>query len=140
MLNVSVSPRVFNVGVGQPYDLRVVINNTGISDDPFVISAFGLPAWNVSDVVIAQHGIVSTFVYPVFVTTPGVYNFTMSVASKTSFLITKKFALSMTAQASLLNDYASVGQGVVLAPIIYEPAYSVMLLLKYIVSAITNTQ
>ncbi|MDE1845841.1 MAG: hypothetical protein KGH53_00970 [Candidatus Micrarchaeota archaeon] len=130
----SVTPTKFNVGTGQPYNLQININNTGISDDPFVINAKGLAGWNVTDPVIALHSTTSSFVYPVFVNVPGVYNYNITVNSGTSTLISKSFPITMTAQASLLNDYGAVGQGVVLSPIIYEPTYAVMLLVNYILS------
>lgn len=130
----SVSPLKFNVGTGQPYTLQISINNTGISDDPFIINAKGLAAWNVSDPVIALHSTTSSFVYPVFVNVPGVYNFNLTINSATSSLVSESFPITMTAQASLLNDYGAVGQGVVLSPIIYEPTYAVMLLVNYLVS------
>ena len=130
----SVTPSKFNVGTGQPYNLQITINNTGISDDPFIINAKGLAAWNVSDPVIALHSTTSSFVYPVFVNVPGVYTFNLTVNSGTSALIAKSFPITMTAQASLLNDFGAVGQGVVLSPIIYEPTYAVMLLINYIAS------
>jgi len=134
VFSTSVSPTNFNVGTGQPYNLQITINNTGISDDPFVINAYGLPAWNVSDVVIALHSATSSFVYPIFVDVPGAYNFNLTVGSATSTLVSKSFRINMVAQASLLNDYAAVGQGVALSPIIYEPTYAVMLAIHYILS------
>lgn len=130
----TVTPTKFNVGTGQPYTLQISIDNTGISDDPFIINARSLAGWNVSDPVIALHSTTSSFVYPVFVNVPGVYNFNLTVSSATSSLISASFPITMTAQASLLNDYGAVGQGVVLSPIIYEPTYAVMLLVNYLVS------
>ncbi|MDE1850693.1 MAG: hypothetical protein KGH54_02770 [Candidatus Micrarchaeota archaeon] len=134
VFSTSVSPTNFNVGTGQPYNLQITINNTGISDDPFVINAYGLPAWNVSDVVIALHSATSSFVYPIFVDVPGAYSFNLTVGSATSALVSKSFNINMVAQASLLNDYAAVGEGVALSPIIYEPTYAVMLAIHYILS------
>src|SRR4029077_15373271 len=51
----SVSPTNLTVGLGQPTNLQIIINNTGASDDPFLINAYGLPAWNSPSQVIAQH-------------------------------------------------------------------------------------
>ncbi|MDE1825132.1 MAG: hypothetical protein KGH61_02405 [Candidatus Micrarchaeota archaeon] len=136
VFNLNVAPTSISVGVGQPYSLKVTINNTGASDDPFVINAQGLPAWNVSDDVIAQHSTVSTFTYPVYVNEPGIYSFNITVASASSSLISKSYKINMVAKASLLNDFAAVGQGVPLSPIIYEPTYAVMLLVKYVIGAI----
>ena len=136
VFNLNVAPTNISVGVGQPYNLKVTINNTGASDDPFVINAQGLPAWNVSDEVIASHSTVSTFSYPVYVNEPGVYSFNITVGSASSSLVAKSYKINMVAKASLLNDFAAVGQGVPLSPIIYEPTYAVMLLIKYVIGAI----
>ncbi|MGC8662688.1 MAG: hypothetical protein ACP5RT_02795 [Candidatus Micrarchaeia archaeon] len=129
---LSVSPKIAETGIGQPINLLVTINNTGISDDPFVINAYGLPAWNISDTVIALHGKTSRFIYPVFVNEPGVYDFNLSVGSATSSLIQKEYKIQLIGVASISNDYSSINEGVVLSPIVYEPAYAVMLFLREI--------
>lgn len=134
----SVNPTVINVGVGQPTNMYVSINNTGVSDNPFLITVQGLPAWNISDQVIALHGTKSEFVYPVYVQEPGVYKFNITIASSASSLIKRVYPVTLTAGASLTNDYDAVGQGVILSPIIYEPAYAIMLLLGQIYKAITH--
>ncbi|MGI0141236.1 MAG: hypothetical protein ACREBF_01115 [Candidatus Micrarchaeales archaeon] len=139
VFTTSVTPTNFNVGTGQPYNLRVTINNTGISDDPFLINAYGLAGWNVSDVVIALHSTTSSFVYPVFVDVPGVYNYNITINSATSALISKSYRINMVAQASLFNDFSAIGQGVDLSPIIYEPTYAVMLAIHYVLSYFNTT-
>ena len=78
VFNVSVSPSNISAGVGQPVDINVKIVNTGIADEPFNISAQGLPAWNFSDDVIALHSRTSSFVYPVYVNEPGIYPFNLT--------------------------------------------------------------
>ena len=55
IFKVDVSPNSLSSGPGQPADIHVSINNTGISDEPFYISAGGLPAWNATDEVISLH-------------------------------------------------------------------------------------
>lgn len=132
VFELNVSPSVINTGVAQPSNLYISINNTGISDDPFVINAYELPAWNVSDEVIALHSTSSVFVYPVYVKEPGSYMFNLTVTSASSPLITKSYAITLNSQSSLSNDYYALGQGVVISPIILEPAYSVMMLLSEI--------
>ncbi len=130
VFNLSVTPGVVDTGVSLPTNLYIKINNTGISEDPFLININGLPAWNVSEEVIAQHSAVSTFVYPVYVDEPGIYHINLTATSATSPLITRSYPIMLNAQASLLNDYYAVGQGVVISPVIMEPAYSFMLLLS----------
>ncbi len=138
VFNVQVNPLVMHSGIGQPAVLDVVINNTGISDDPFIISAQGLPAWNVSDEVISLHSKVSSFSYPVFLEEPGAYKFNLTVNSSTSTALSKSYPVKFYVNESLGNDYSSVGQGAVLSPIIFEPAYALMSLLSYIYGVITS--
>lgn len=126
----SVTPTSLATGVGQPTNLQIVINNTGASDDPFLINAQGLPAWNVPTEVIASHSTANSYLYPVFVGEPGIYHFNLTINSTTSPLLHQSFPITLTAQSSLINDFSATGQGVVLSPIIYEPAYAVMLLLS----------
>jgi len=135
VFELNVTPKKVETGIGQPVNLVVKINNTGISDDPFIISAYGLPAWNISDTVIALHGKTSSFVYPVFVNEPGVYKFNLSVSSATSPLINKDYRIELIGKASLESDYNSISQGVILSPIIYEPVYAAMLFIDYICNA-----
>lgn len=138
---VNVTPNVFRLGVspisassgiGQPANLYISINNTGISDDPFIISAQGLPAWNVSDEVISLHSTRNVFTYPVFANQPGVYGFNLTVSSATSPLIREEYPVRLIVRESLLSDYNSVGGGISLSPIIFEPAYAFMSLLGYL--------
>lgn len=127
---IGASPSTLVAGVGQPVNIKVIINNTSISDDPFLLNAAGLPAWNVPVQVISTHNTTTTYLYPVFVDVPGVYSFNLTVNSTTSQLLHRSFPTTLTSQASLFNDYSATGQGVVLSPIIYEPAYAIMLLIS----------
>ncbi|MDE1855167.1 MAG: hypothetical protein KGH57_02505 [Candidatus Micrarchaeota archaeon] len=126
----SVTPTSLATGVGQPTNIKVAINNTGASDDPFLINVQGLPAWNVPTEVISKHDSANSYLYPVFIDEPGVYHFNLTINSTTSPLLHESFPITMVARSSLVNDFSATGQGVVLSPIIYEPAYAVMLLLS----------
>ncbi len=130
VFRLSVSPSTVSTGVNQPADLGVVINNTGISDDPFLINVAGLPAWNQSEEVIALHSSSSTFSYPVYFDEPGQYMFNITVTSETSPLVTRSYPIVLNVRPSVLNDYYATGQGVVISPVIVEPAYGFMLLLS----------
>ena len=110
VFNMAVNPTSLGIGTGQPTNLYITINNTGISDDPFYISAYGLPAWNVTDQVVALHSTKNTFIYPVYVNEPGTYIFNLTASSSTSPLIHKSYQIRLVARASLLNDYSAVGQ------------------------------
>lgn len=132
VFSVGVSPGSLSSGIGQPVNLNIEINNTGISDDPFTISATGLPAWNITNEVISLHSTKNTFAYPIFADEPGVYNLNLSVASATSPLVRVSYPVRFVVKESLLNDYNAVGNGIDLSPIIFEPAYVFMSALGYV--------
>lgn len=138
VFNLVVQPTILNVGIGQPTNLNIAINNTGASDDPFVITATGLPAWNVSQTAIALHSTKNSFIYPVYENTPGVYTFNLSVAATTSPLVSKKYPITMNVKESLFNDYSAIGEGVVLSPAIYEPVYALMQFLNSVVKSFSG--
>lgn len=138
VFTVSVEPTSIQSGVSQPTNMRITINNTGISDDPYSISLHGLPAWNVTDQVVSLHLSKTSYVYPVYVNEPGTYKFNISVSSVTSRSLHVSYPVSLTAQDSLLNDYRSVGQGVLLSPVIFDPSYELMLFLSYIYAQLTG--
>jgi hypothetical protein len=130
VFSAKVEPQSLVAGIAQPVNVKIMINNTGASDDPFMINAYGLPAWDVPTEVIASHTTISTYYYPIYVNEPGEYNFNLTVNSTTSPALRQTFQIKLVAHSSLLNDYSATGQGVVLSPIIYEPAYAFMLLLN----------
>ncbi len=130
VLTTSVTPLDAVAGVGQPVNLDIVINNTGASDDPFMINAQGLPAWDMPTEVIATHSTTNTYIYPIFENEPGVYSFNLTINSTTSPLIRNTYQMTLTVHSGLINDFAATGQGVVISPVIYEPAYAVMLLIS----------
>ncbi len=138
---VNVTPDVFTAsiaqntlysGIGQPTNVQILLNNTGASDDPFVISSSGLPAFNLSYEVIARKGVPAQISYPVFENEPGVYKFTLSITSATSPIVHKSYKLKLVVKSNLANDYAATGQGFLISPIIYEPTYAFMLLVDAI--------
>ena len=136
VFNLSVAPVNIRSGIDQPTNLYITVNNTGISDDPFSINVYGLPAWNVSEQVVALHATQSTYVYPVYVNESGNYQFNLTVSSTTSPLIKRSYPISLVASASLFNDYSAVGQGVILSPVVFYPSYELMLFLSYVYNTI----
>ncbi|MDE1865279.1 MAG: hypothetical protein KGH94_01410 [Candidatus Micrarchaeota archaeon] len=136
VFKLSASPSVLNAGPGQPDQISVTINNTGVSDTPFVISLGGIPAWNNTQTVIALHHTTGRFQYPVYENEPGVYNIKLYVNSTASPLISKESDLMLVVGASVRNDYSAIGQGTPLFPIVYEPAYAVMYFLGLLAKAL----
>ncbi len=138
---VNVTPDVFKLGVspgtayvttGQPTSIYVSINNTGVSDSLFLISLSGLPAYNITQSVIALHHTTETFTYPVTLSEPGVYKVNINVRSVASALISKQTNVTIVTEATLLNDYKAIGSGITAFPIIYEPIYAVMYLISLV--------
>lgn len=138
VLRLSLAPSSLSAGIGQPANLYLYVNNTGISDEPLMINAVGLPAWNLSDEVISLHDSSSKFTYPVFENEPGVYKFNLTVASTTSSLIRTNYPITLTVRESILNDFNAVGNGISLSPMIFEPAYAFMSLLAYLYSLVAH--
>ncbi|MGC8676020.1 MAG: hypothetical protein ACP5T3_00690 [Candidatus Micrarchaeia archaeon] len=133
VFELNVTPLKLSAGIGQPVNLHVLINNTGASDDPFVVSSSNLPAFNLSYEVIAHKGMPTEVNYPVFEDEPGVYPFTLSVYSATSPLVHKSFKAELIVNSSVANDYAATGHGLIVEPIIYEPAYAIMYILSRLI-------
>jgi hypothetical protein len=129
---LNTSPSTLRSGPGEPTNIYVTINNTGVSDNPFNISVSGLPDWNSTETVFALHGTEKTFSYPVYSTTPGVYPLVVTVVSTTSPLVRETENTKFTVRESVLNDYAAIGHGTLVFPIIDEPMYAVMYLLERI--------
>ena len=139
---VNVTPDVFvlyvhptdiSAGPGEPASVYVLINNTGVSDSPFVISAQGLPGVNYTQTVIALHNTTQQFVYGIYENEPGIYNINLRVSSISSPRIYKETGVSLNIAASVPNDYEALGQGALAFPIIYEPAYAIMYLIQLLV-------
>ncbi len=130
VFNLTVYPTNISVGPGQPADVKVFINNTGVSDSPFVINAYGAPAWNKSEEVIAPHSTSKVFTYGIYENTPGAYHIRLVVSSVASPLVQKVVDIKMLVKASLANDLNAIGQGAIIFPNIYEPAYSIMYLIN----------
>ncbi len=138
---INVTPNVFKLGVtpdtayvsaGVPTNIYVSINNTGVSDSLFLISLSGLPAYNITQSVIALHHATKTFTYPVSLSEPGVYKVNINVRSVASPLIYRQTSVTIITQATLLNDYYAIGSGITAFPIVYEPVYAVMHLISLI--------
>ncbi|MGC8571877.1 MAG: hypothetical protein ACP5RI_03575 [Candidatus Micrarchaeia archaeon] len=134
VFRLYVYPSAISAGPGQPATIYVVINNTGVSDTPFVINATGIPAWNYTETVIALHHTTRTFEYPVYENEPGVYNININVTSFNSKLIHESAMVNLNVQSSIINDYEALGEGALTFPIIYAPAYAFMNLIGKIFS------
>ncbi|MDE1870942.1 MAG: hypothetical protein KGI06_01755 [Candidatus Micrarchaeota archaeon] len=134
VFKLGVTPTAITVGPGNPADIYVTINNTGVSDSPFNITVYGLPAWNKSITVIALHHTEGRFVYPVYENEPGQYRIRLYVSSIASSLVYKQSNITLTTKASIASDYDAIGRGVLAFPITYAPVYAVM----YIISLLSR--
>ena len=132
VFRLNVSPKVVDVGSGEPANLYISINNTGVSANPFSIGLRGLPAWNTTETVFALHDARRVFPYPVYELTPGVYHLDVHVDSVASPLVYKDSNVTLVVKQSLLNDYSAIGQGTMLFPAVNAPAYAVMYLISLI--------
>ncbi len=138
---INVSPNVFRLqaepqhisaGLGVPAYVYITINNTGVSDNPFVITLTGLPAFNQSKTVIAPHSTTGRFTFPIYESTPGVWHAKLEISSLTSPSIYKTENITFTVRATLLNDVLALNQGTLIYPVVYAPVYAVQYLIGLI--------
>lgn len=139
---VNVTPKVFTLstypsmlyaGIGEPVETHITINNTGVSDTPFVISVLGLPAWNVTQTVIAPHHTTRQFTYQVYANEPGVYHLVLYVNSTATPLIHAQSNITLVVKPTVLSDYKAIGRGSLAFPVIYAPMYAVMYLVRLLI-------
>ena len=129
VFKLSVSPTNISAGPDEPATVYVTINNTGVSDSPFVIDVQGLPGFsqqNLTRSVIALHHTSQTYSYPIYEDEPGTYSMRVNVSSAASPLIYKDSNVALMVGASVPNDYMAIGNGGLLFPPIYEPVYAIM--------------
>jgi hypothetical protein len=135
VFKLDVSPKNISVAPGDPAYIQVTINNTGVSDNPFVISSSGIPGWNSTETVFALHNTSRVFTYPIYQNTPGRYQTVVQVESSSSPLVQKESNVNLVVKRSILNDYSAFGQGTIVYPIIDIPAYAVMYLISLLKQA-----
>ena len=97
---VNITPNVFRMSVapekvygspGEPKSVTVTINNTGVSDSPFVINVSGIQGVQLQpETVIALHHTSETFKYAIFAKAPGQYTPTINVSSLESQLVRRE--------------------------------------------------
>jgi len=126
VFKLNLSPTNVSAGIGKPTNIYITINNTGVSDSPFVVTVVGLPGWNVEPLqVIALHSTTKSILFPLYENTPGVYTAAFHVESLESPRVYKSTNVTLVVKPSLYNDYLAIGQGAPIFPIIYEPAYAI---------------
>jgi len=127
VFRLNVSPKSLSASPGEPREITININNTGVSDSPFVINASHIPGITLQpDTVIALHHTNGVFKYAVYAQTPGIYHVVVSVNSLESPLVSKSATITLNVKPSLLDNYYAIGQGAPIFPIIYEPSYILM--------------
>ncbi|MEM3827267.1 MAG: hypothetical protein QXR58_01550 [Candidatus Micrarchaeaceae archaeon] len=129
VFSFNASPRNLSAGIGVPAYLHVSINNTGVSDNPFVISVAGLPGFNQSEVVIAQHGTSRTFLYPIYEDSPNIWHGVLVISSLTSPSIYETENVTLSVNASMENEMLALGRGTLIYPVLYAPVYAVQYLI-----------
>ncbi len=126
VFKMQASPNILQVNAGSKADIIISINNTGVSDNPFLITLTGLPAWNQTETAIALHHTSGTFTYGIIEYIPGVYKTALLVQSISSPIVYKETNITIIVKRGLLSDYTAIGGGTITFPIIYEPALAVM--------------
>ncbi len=136
VFKLQVSPAVLYINAGSNADILISINNTGVSDNPFIITLDGLPAWNQTETAIAPHHTTKTFIYGINEYIPGVYNTKLLVQSISSPMVYKETNVTIVVKSGILSDYTAIGGGAETFPIIYQPAMDVMYVIGEIIKHI----
>jgi len=135
VFKLNLSPTNVSAGIGEPTNIYITINNTGVSDNPFVVTVAGLPGWSVEPLqVIALHSTTKSILFPLYEYTPSVYTAVFHVESLASPRVYKNTNVTLVVKPSLYNDYLAIGQGALIFPIIYEPAYAIEYLISRLFS------
>jgi hypothetical protein len=126
VFKLQANPAVLQANAGSTSDILVSINNTGVSDNPFLITLTGLPAWNQTETAIALHHTSRTFTYGINEYIPGVYKTALLVQSISSPIVYKETNITIVVERNPISDYTAIGGGTITFPIIYEPALAIM--------------
>lgn len=128
----NATPQDISAGLGVPAYIYVTINNTGVSDNPFVITVSGLPGFNQSATVIAPHSTTGRFTFPIYENTPYTWHAKLRISSLTSPSIYETENITFTVRATLMNDIMALNQGTLIYPVVYAPVYAVQYLIGLI--------
>ncbi|MGC8568246.1 MAG: hypothetical protein ACP5LP_03340 [Candidatus Micrarchaeia archaeon] len=138
---ISINPSVFSISAypskiistpGVPANVTIAINNSGVSDCPFIISSAGLINFNNTESIIAVHHRTVHANYPVREGQAGSYNFRLMINSTQSSLVNKTLNITFIVKPTMGSEFASTGQGIAIFPITYAPIYAIEYLLSKI--------
>ncbi|MDD5317848.1 MAG: hypothetical protein PHF51_03915 [Candidatus ainarchaeum sp.] len=153
VFSIDAQPAAIATGVGQPAVYYVNITNTGSASDPFEIrvkegtlpahGAFRLFAsanqgegdWRFRKQVLVNYQSERVVPYEVVLDEEGTRVFTLQVTSLSSPLISKEIPLTITAEPSIINDWKATTHGLMMFPMVLEPAYAIMGLLGNLLPA-----
>jgi hypothetical protein len=128
VFNISVDPTRVESGVGQPAVYYVKIVNTGVASDPFEIKVRegDIPAWRFRKDVLVNYGSERVVPYEVVLDEEDVRTFRLEVSSLSSPAIKKEISLVIDSKSNIVNDWKATTHGLIIFPILLEPAYAVM--------------
>lgn len=138
VFSIDVWPKNVQTGVGQPAIYYVNITNTGVASDPFEIRVRegSLPApsfifkreggWNFRKQVLVNYQSTRVVPYEVVLDEEATRDFTLEVYSVASPTIRQDVTLTIKANSDILNDWRATTHGLMIFPILLEPAYAIM--------------
>ena len=127
VLKMDVWPDAVSTGAGQPAGYYVRISNTGVASDVFEVSSEGVPDWRYTQVVFVPKGSSKVVRYEVAGNEEQEYAVKIKVrAPFSSELLKADKDVSLDINTNLISDLQATGHGLLLFPIIEQPAYSIM--------------
>lgn len=130
VMDFTVSPQSKRVGIGQPAQFQITVNNKGNAGDTFRISATGVPRWEFTKMVYVPPKGSKTILYEVAGFEEETYSSMISVQSSAAPRVGASAPISLEVYPDLLSDYKAVNNGALLFPVIEAPVYALIGLLS----------
>lgn len=133
VLGTAFLQKNIETGVGQPARYEIVVENKGKASDVFEIKSMGLPAWAFEKAIhVPAEKSVRTF-YEFTANEEGTYEPVITIASKSSSLITAEQKVKLTIRSNVAGDIKATRNGVLLFPAVLEPLYALLGLIGYVI-------
>ena len=130
VMDAEVGPSSRRVGVGQPANFKITVENKGNAGDTFRVSAEGVPKWSFSKTIYVPGKGKKGMLYEVAAYEEEHYSVDIVVESESSSLVKKSLPVDVYVYPDVLSDYKAINNGALLFPIFEAPVYAFMGLLS----------
>ncbi len=126
LVDLVVYPKSQKVGANQPAVFTITIENKGMVQDKFEISASGIQDWNFKKSIYVPGNSEKEILYEIVADEEEIYNIDISTTSESSDIITKSKKIDLTVDTNLISDWKATNNGLLIFPLIEAPIYSLL--------------